>query len=131
MQSVILDLPETVITKRPFLENVCVLLINHDAQIDDFTEHLTSLYDPCVDTVYVRIDKKLDLLRRAQMLRQIRDVFDAANIHIRNVTQVQIKRIAFYIYFYVNPEEKNENLPTRHRRTGTQRRNVPMPPARQ
>ena len=25
------------ITKQPFLENLCVLLICHDAQIDDFT----------------------------------------------------------------------------------------------
>ena len=86
------------IRKQPFLENLCVLLICHDAQIDDFTEHLTSLYDPCVDTVYVCADKTLDFMTRAKRLRQIRDVFADADIRIRNVTAAQIRILAFYIY---------------------------------
>ena len=92
------------ITKQPFLENLCVLLICHDAQIDDFTEHVTSLYDPCVDSVYVCVDEKLDILIRAEMLWQIRTVFGSADIRIRSVPTVQIRTLAFYIYFYVNPE---------------------------
>ena len=120
------------IRKQPFLENLCVLLICHDAQIDDFTEHLTSLYDPCVDTVYVCISIRLNFITRAKMLRQIRTVFDrVSDIRIKNVTDAQLKLIAFYIYFYANPGGKNENLSTRHRRTSPQRRDVPMSPARQ
>ena len=119
------------ITKQPFLENLCVLLICHDAQIDDFTQHVASLYDPCVDAVYVCVDEKLDILIRAEMLWQIRTVFGSAEIHIRNVTTVQIRTLAFYIYFYVDPGGKSENLSTCHRPAGAQRRDVPMSPARQ
>ena len=118
------------LTKHPFLENLCVLLICHDAHLDDFTEHLTTLYDPCVDTVHVCVSRNLDLLKRATLMRQIRDVFSTADIHTRNVTEAQIKLVAFYIYAYTNPGEKNENLSTRHRRTGPQRRDVPVPPSR-
>ena len=106
-----------ILTKQPFLENLCVLLICHDAQIDDFTEHLTTLYDPCVDTVHVCVSQNLDLLKRAGLMRQIRDVFSTADIHTRNVTEAQIKLMAFYIYAYTNPEGKNKNLSTRHLET--------------
>ena len=93
-------------TNRSFLENLCVLLICHDARLDDFTEHLTTLYDPCVDTVHVCVSQNLDLLKRATLMRQIRDVFSTADIHIQNVTEAQIKLVAFYIYVYANPEEQ-------------------------
>jgi hypothetical protein len=119
------------ITKQPFLENLCVLLICHDARLDDFTEHLTRLYDPCVDTVHVCVSKELNLFKRAKFMRQVRDMFTDADIHIRNVTEAQIKLLAFYIYVYATPEENNETLPTRRHHPSPQRRDVPMPPPRQ
>ena len=117
------------ITKHRFLENLCVLLICHDARLDDFTEHLITLYDPCVDTVHVCMSKELNLFKRAKLMRQIRDMFTDADIHIRNVTEAQIKLLAFYIYAYT--EEPHETLSTRRHHPSPQRRDVPMPPARQ
>ena len=99
------------IRKQPFLENLCVLLICHDAQIDDFTEHLTSLYDPCVDTVYVCADKTLDFMTRAKMLRQIRDVFADADIRIRNVTAAQIRILGvLYLWSLRWPDTRFSNI---------------------
>jgi len=118
-------------THIPFFENLCVLLICHDAHFDDFTEQLTTLYDPCVDTVHVCVSKELNLFKRAKLMQQIRDMFTDADIHIRNVTESQIKRLAFYIYAYVTPEETNETLPTRHRHPSPQGRDAPMLPTRQ
>lgn len=85
-------------TEVPFFDNLCILLIHGDASLDGFKEHIEKLYDPCVDTVHVCVSKKLNLFRRARFFRHIRGVFSNADIRPRNVTDAQIKLVAFYIH---------------------------------
>ena len=85
------------ITERPFFENLCILLIYHDAPITGFKDQITTLFEPGVDTVHVCVSEKLNLFKRARFMRQIREVFTDADINIRNVTESQIKILAGYI----------------------------------
>lgn len=86
--------------KHAFLDNACLLLICHDAQMDDFKERLLSLYDPLVDTVWVRVDERLNFIKRARMLKQVRSAFKPSDIRIQNITTAQVRFLAFYIRFY-------------------------------
>ena len=93
------------ITKTAFLEDLCLLLIFRDAHLDNLKHELLRLYDPCVERVYVCVSKKLNLLTRARALRAIRGVFAEANIYINNVTDAQLKLVAFYSHYYTKPED--------------------------
>ena len=83
-------------TKAPFLEDLCLLLIFRDAHLENLKENLMRLYDPCVAKVYVCVSKKLNFLTRVRVLREIRNVFTEADIFINNVTDAQLKLVAFY-----------------------------------
>ena len=118
------------ITEFPFLKDMCLLLICHDAESDSFTEYLEELYDPEVRTLHICVDKRLNFIRRAEMLKQVRKVFQTVlDIQIKNVTTPQIRILGFYIHCYIG--SNNANLSTRHRRPSPQRRDVPMSPVRQ
>ena len=88
------------ITQTPFLEDLCMLLIFRDAHLENLKVELLRLYDPCVAKVYVCVSKKLNFLTRAKALREIRNVFAEADIFINNVTDTQLKLVAFYSHFY-------------------------------
>lgn len=93
------------ITERFFFENLCVLLICYDAPMSGFKEHITTLFEPSVDTVHVCVSEKLNIFKRAKFMRQIREVFTDADIQIRTVTESQIKILAFYISGFINTEK--------------------------
>lgn len=88
------------ITKAPFLEDLCMLLIFRDAHLENLKTDLLRLYDPCVAKVYVCVSKRLNFLTRARALRQIRNVFAEADIFINNVTDAQLKIVAIYSDIY-------------------------------
>ena len=89
------------ITQTPFLEDLCMLLIFRDAHLENLKVELLRLYDPCVTKVYVCVSKKLNFLTRAKALREIRNVFtEVSDIYINNVTDMQLKLVAFYSHFY-------------------------------
>ena len=92
------------ITETPFLEDLCMLLIFRDAHLDNLKADLLRLYDPCVAKVHVCVSKKLNFLTRAKALREIRNVFTSADIYINNVTDIQLKLVAFYSHFYTRNE---------------------------
>ena len=92
------------ITETPFLEDLCLLLIFRDASLENLKIDLLRLYDPCVAKVYVCISKKLNFLTRAKALRAIRNVFMEADIYINNVTDAQLKLVAFYSHFYTRSD---------------------------
>ena len=106
------------ITETPFLEDLCMLLIFRDAHLDNLKADLLRLYDLCVAKVYVCVSQDLNPLTCAKALHEIRNVFVDTHIRIKNATDAQLRLMAFYIYFYVNPEGKDENLSTRHHPTG-------------
>ena len=104
------------ITKAPFLEDLCLLLIFRDAHLENLKENLMRLYDPCVAKVYVCVSKKLNFLTRVRVLREIRNVFAEADIYINNVTDAQLKLVAFYSHFYTGSEPcESTNAPSLNR----------------
>ena len=92
------------ITKQSFLEDICLLLIFRDAPLENLKEDLRRLYDPCVEKVYICVSHKLNILTRAEALHEIRLIFQKANIFIKNVTDAQLKLLAFYIHFYTRSD---------------------------
>lgn len=92
------------ITETPFLEDLCLLLIFRDAHLENLKTDLLRLYDPCVAKVYVCVSKKLNFLTRAKALREIRNVFHRSDIYINNVTDTQLKLVAFYSHFYTRSD---------------------------
>ena len=92
------------ITKALFLEDLCMLLIFRDAHLENLKVDLLRLYDPCVAKVYVCVSKKLNFLTRAKALREIRNIFTRADIYINNVTDMQLKLVAFYSNFYTRSD---------------------------
>ena len=91
-------------TQTPFLEDLCMLLIFRDAHLENLKVELLRLYDPCVEKVYICVSKKLNFLTRAKALREIRNVFHRSDIYINNVTDTQLKLVAFYSHFYTRSE---------------------------
>lgn len=90
--------------QAPFLEDLCMLLIFRDAHLENLKVELLRLYDPCVAKVYVCVSKKLNFLTRAKALREIRNVFHRSDIYINNVTDAQLKLVAFYSHFYTRSD---------------------------
>ena len=104
------------ITKAPFLEDLCLLLIFRDAHLENLKENLMRLYDPGVAKVYICVSKKLNFLTRAKALREIRNVFAEADIFINNVTDAQLKLVAFYSHYYTGSEPcESTNAPSLNR----------------
>ena len=97
-------------TEFPFLDDTCLLMICYDAEVDGFAEHLQQLYDPDVRTVHVCVDKRLNFIRRAKMLRQVRKIFAVSDIDIRNVSTAQIRLLGFFIHSYI-PNKKGGAVP--------------------
>ena len=98
------------ITQTPFLEDLCMLLIFRDAHLENLKVELLRLYDPCVAKVYVCVSKKLNFFTRAKALREIRNVFAEADIFINNVTDTQLKLVAFYSHFYTQTGRRHRGF---------------------
>lgn len=113
------------ITKAPFLEDLCMLLIFRDAHLQNLKENLTHLYDPCVEKVYICVSKKLNFFTRAKALREIRNVFHRSDIYINNVTDAQLKLVAFYSHCYTRSEPcESINAPSSNKSSKAERSNV-------
>ena len=90
------------ITECSFLDDICLLMICYDAKLEGFAEHCQQLYDPNIRTVHVCVDDRLNFMRRAKMLRQVRKIFKSVpDIDIRNVTTAQIRMLGYYIQCYI------------------------------
>ena len=115
------------ITQASFLEDLCMLLIFRDAHLENLKVELLRLYDPCVAKVYVCISKKLNFLTRAKALREIRNVFAEADIFINNVTDAQLKLVAFYSHFYTRSDLcESTNAPSSSKSSKAGRSDAPF-----
>ena len=115
------------ITQAPFLEDLCMLLIFRDAHLENLKVELLRLYDPCVAKVYVCVSKKLNFLTRAKALREIRNVFAEADIFINNVTDTQLKLVAFYSHFYTRSDLcESTNAPSSSKSSKAGRSDAPF-----
>ena len=115
------------ITQASFLEDLCMLLIFRDAHLENLKVELLRLYDPCVAKVYVCISKKLNFLTRAKALREIRNVFTEADIYINNVTDAQLKLVAFYSHFYTRSDLcESTNAPSSSKSSKAGRSDAPF-----
>ena len=77
-------------------DKLCLLCIFSDASLETLEKHLQDLYSPQIETVYIRLSDKINLLRRASILKEIRTVFKYAEFNIRSVTEHQIHLIAAF-----------------------------------
>ena len=103
-------------TQAPFLEDLCLLLIFRDAHLENLKVNLMRLYDPGVAKVYICVSQKLNFLTRAKALREIRNVFHRSDIYINNVTDAQLKLVAFYSHYYTGSEPcESTNAPSLNR----------------
>ena len=115
------------ITQASFLEDLCMLLIFRDAHLENLKVELLRLYDPCVAKVYVCVSKKLNFLTRAKALREIRNVFTEADIYINNVTDAQLKLVAFYSHFYTRSDLcESTNAPSSSKSSKAGRSDAPF-----
>lgn len=98
------------ITEHPFLEDTCLLMICYDASVDGFAEQCRELYDPIIQKLHIRVDKRLNFIRRAKMLRTCRKIFKSVpSVEIRDVSTAQIRLLGLFIHFYI-PKNKEGGM---------------------
>ena len=83
-------------------DNLCLICIHYDASLDMLQRHVQRLYSPEVEKVYVRISKNVDIIKRAGMLKAVRDVFIGSEINIVTVADYQIRLVAAMVDYAEN-----------------------------
>ena len=94
-------------------DNICLICIHCDASLGMLQARVEQLYAPEVETVYVRISKRVNLFRRARMLKVIRKVFKSVELDVMSVSDRQIYLIAAF-NDYIGKRRRHKGEKGRH-----------------
>ena len=84
------------------MENICLIMIHCDTNPNELEAKARELYSPVVDTCYVRISKRLNLLQRAYVLRKFRNVFTRVHWDVKSVSDYAIRLLNTFICWHQN-----------------------------